>query len=102
MRKPPGEKYGGDLRTASGTRLLAQPSTAFRVIPPVRRTNLQVALRVDSKEVGKELGVRYVVEGSVQRDQNRVRVSAQLIDAASGAHLCAPQRPFFDGRSNRA
>ena len=44
---------------------------------------------VDAREVGKELGVRYVVEGSVQRDQNRVRVNAQLIDAASGAHLWA-------------
>ena len=36
---------------------------------------------VDAKEIGKELGVRYVLEGSVQRDQNRVRVNAQLIDA---------------------
>ena len=44
---------------------------------------------VDAKEIGKELGVRYVLEGSVQRDQNRVRVNAQLIDAASGAHLWA-------------
>ncbi len=44
---------------------------------------------LDAKEVGKELGVRYVVEGSVQREQNRVRVNAQLIDAASGAHLWA-------------
>ena len=42
---------------------------------------------LDAKEIGKELGVRYVVEGSVQRDQNRVRVNAQLIDATSGAHL---------------
>ena len=42
-----------------------------------------------AKEIGKELGVRYVLEGSVQRDQNRVRVNAQLIDAASGAHLWA-------------
>ena len=33
---------------------------------------------VDAKEIGKELGVRYVLEGSVQRDQNRVRVNAQL------------------------
>jgi adenylate cyclase len=37
----------------------------------------------------KEIGVRYVLEGSVQRDQNRVRVNAQLIDAESGAHLWA-------------
>ena len=44
---------------------------------------------VDAKEIGKELGVRYVLEGSVQRDQNRVRVIAQLMDAASGAHLWA-------------
>jgi adenylate cyclase len=44
---------------------------------------------IDAKEIGKELGVRYVLEGSVQRDQNRVRVNAQLIDAASGAHLWA-------------
>jgi adenylate cyclase len=44
---------------------------------------------VDAREIGKELGVRYVLEGSVQRDQNRVRVNAQLIDAASGAHLWA-------------
>ena len=44
---------------------------------------------VDAKEIGKELGVRYVLEGSVQRDQNRVRVNAQLVDAGSGAHLWA-------------
>ena len=44
---------------------------------------------VDAKEIGKELGVRYVLEGSVQRDQNRVRVNAQLVDAESGAHLWA-------------
>ena len=44
---------------------------------------------IDAKEVGKELGVRYVLEGSVQREQNRVRVNAQLIDAESGVHLWA-------------
>ena len=44
---------------------------------------------IDAKEIGKELGVRYVLEGSVQRDQNRARVNAQLIDAQSGAHLWA-------------
>jgi adenylate cyclase len=44
---------------------------------------------VDAKEIGKELGVRYVLAGSVQRDQNRVRVNAQLIDAESGAHIWA-------------
>lgn len=44
---------------------------------------------VDAKLIGKELGVRYVLEGSVQRDHNRVRINAQLIDATSGAHLWA-------------
>jgi adenylate cyclase len=44
---------------------------------------------VDAKEIGKELGVRYVLEGSVQRDQNRVRVNAQLVDSETGAHLWA-------------
>jgi TolB-like protein len=44
---------------------------------------------VDAKQIGKELGVRYVLEGSVQRDQNRVRVNAQLIDSETGAHLWA-------------
>ena len=41
------------------------------------------------KEISKELGVRYVLEGSVQRDQNHVRVNAQLIDGETGAHLWA-------------
>ena len=44
---------------------------------------------IDTKEISKELGVRYVLEGSVQRDQNQVRVNAQLIDGETGAHLWA-------------
>src|SRR5208337_443451 len=44
---------------------------------------------LDAKAIGNELGVRYVLEGSVQRDQNRVRVNAQFIDAETGAHLWA-------------
>ena len=50
---------------------------------------------VDAREIGKELGVRYVLEGSVQRDQSQVRVNAQLIDAENGGHLWAGR---FDGR----
>src|SRR6202040_2646525 len=41
------------------------------------------------KSISKELGVRYVLEGSVQRDQNHVRVNAQLIDGETDAHLWA-------------
>ena len=49
---------------------------------------------VDVKRVGRELGVRYVLEGSVRKAGNRVRITAQLVDAASGAHLWADR---FDG-----
>jgi TolB-like protein len=49
---------------------------------------------VDVKQVGRELGVRYVLEGSVRKGGNRVRITAQLIDAANGAHLWADR---FDG-----
>jgi adenylate cyclase len=44
---------------------------------------------VDVKQVGRELGVRYVLEGNVRRSGQRVRVGAQLIDAETGAHLWA-------------
>jgi adenylate cyclase len=44
---------------------------------------------VDIKQVGRELGVRYVLEGSVRKSGNRVRITAQLIEAATGAHLWA-------------
>jgi adenylate cyclase len=44
---------------------------------------------VDVKQVGRELGVRYVLEGSVRKGGNRVRITAQLIDSVTGAHLWA-------------
>ena len=46
---------------------------------------------IDAKAIGKELGVRYVLEGSVQPSGSQVRLNAQLIDADSGAHLWAEQ-----------
>jgi TolB-like protein/class 3 adenylate cyclase len=49
---------------------------------------------VDVKQVGRELGVRYVLEGSVRKAAGRVRITAQLIDATNGAHLWADR---FDG-----
>jgi TolB-like protein/class 3 adenylate cyclase len=45
--------------------------------------------QVDTKQIGRELGVRYVLEGSVQRSSNQLRVTAQLIDAQTDAHLWA-------------
>src|SRR3954452_7800223 len=49
---------------------------------------------VDVKQVGRELGVRYVLEGSVRKGGNRVRITVQLIDALTGTHLWADR---FDG-----
>jgi adenylate cyclase len=49
---------------------------------------------IDIKQAGRELGVRYVLEGSVRKAGQRVRITAQLIDAASGVHLWADR---FDG-----
>ncbi|WP_298877625.1 adenylate/guanylate cyclase domain-containing protein [uncultured Bradyrhizobium sp.] len=49
---------------------------------------------VDIKQVGRELGVRYVLEGSVRKAGNKVRITGQLIDASNGTHLWADR---FDG-----
>src|SRR5262249_35266371 len=53
--------------------------------------------RVDIKQISRELGVRFVLEGSVQRSGNKVRVNAQLIDGEINAHLWAER---FDGDTN--
>jgi TolB-like protein len=54
--------------------------------------------RVDLKQIGRELNVRYVLEGSVQRSGNRLRVNVQLIDAETGTHLWAERfdKPVAD------
>src|SRR5207248_4846012 len=49
---------------------------------------------VEVKQVGRELGVRYVLEGSVRKGGNRVRITVQLIDTMTGSHLWADR---FDG-----
>jgi adenylate cyclase len=54
---------------------------------------------IDVKQVGRELGVRYVLEGSVRKAGGRVRITAQLIDALTGAHLWADR---FDGSLENA
>jgi adenylate cyclase len=53
---------------------------------------------VDVKQVGRELGVRYVLEGSVRRSGDRVQINAQLIDAETGAHVWADR--FDTNRTN--
>ena len=52
----------------------------------------------DSRQVGKDLNVHYVVEGSIQRSDQNVRVTAQLIDASTGRHLWADR---YDREINR-
>ena len=72
------ESLTTDLSRISGSFVIAR-NTAFAF----------KGKNVDARTIGKELGVRYVLEGSVQRDQSQVRVNAQLIDAESGGHLWA-------------
>jgi TolB-like protein/class 3 adenylate cyclase len=83
----PAQDYFADGVTENLTTELSRINGSFII---ARNTAFTYKGRnVDAKNIGKELGVRYLLEGSVQRDQNRVRVNAQLIDAASGAHLWA-------------
>jgi adenylate cyclase len=94
----PEEDYFVDGITESLTTDLSRVSGAFVI---GRRTALTYKGKAaDVKEIGLKLNVRYVLEGSAQRDQNRVRINAQLVDAGSGAHLWADRfdedaaRPF--------
>ncbi len=81
----PGQDYLADALTDELTTALARIRDSFVIARNTAFTYKGKA--IDAKQIGKELGVRYVLEGSVQRDQNRVRVNAQLIDAETGAHL---------------
>ena len=85
LSNDPAQDYFADGVTENLTTELSRLHNSFVI---ARNTAFTFKGRnVDAKEIGKELGVRYVLEGSVQRDQTRVRVNAQLIDAVSDAHL---------------
>ena len=89
-------------------RSLSQVAKAGRSYPPgnrsvrfSRRRNTAFAYKgkpLDVKTIGRELNVRYVLEGSVQRGGNRMRVNVQLIDAETGNHLWAERfdKPLAD------
>jgi adenylate cyclase len=81
------ESLTTDLSRISGSFVIAR-NTAFTF----------KGKNVDAKEIGKQLGVRYVLEGSVQRGSTHVRVNAQLIDSESGGHLWADRfdKPLGD------
>ena len=87
LSNDPSQDYFADAITENLTTDLSRIRDSFVIARNTAFTYKGKA--VDAKEIGKELGVRYVLEGSVQRAENRVRVNAQLIDAESGAHLWA-------------
>ena len=69
-------------------------TAALRARLARREKRLLRRRRVAIRQVGRELGVRYVLEGSVRKSGNRVRVTGQLIEAESGSHVWADK---FDG-----
>jgi adenylate cyclase len=84
-----GQDYLVDALTDELTTALARIRDSFVI---ARNTAFTYKGKpVDAKAIGKDLGVRYVLEGSVQPSGDRMRVNAQLIDAGSGAHLWAEQ-----------
>ena len=83
----PSQDYFADGITENLTTDLSRIRNSFVI---ARNTAFTLkGKNIPIKEISKELGVRYVLEGSVQRDQNHVRVNAQLIDGETGAHLWA-------------
>ena len=85
----PGQDYLVDALTDGLTTSLARFRETFVI---ARNTAMTFKGKpIDVKAIGKDLGVRYVLEGSVQPSGDRMRVNAQLIDAGSGAHLWAEQ-----------
>jgi TolB-like protein len=100
----PFDNLGGDEATgrlADGiTEDIITDLTRFRDLDVIARNSTEVyrGRAVDIREVGKDLGVGYVLEGSIQRQADRVRVTAQLIDADTGAHLWSERwdRPAGD------
>jgi TolB-like protein/class 3 adenylate cyclase len=87
LSNDPAQDYFADGITENLTTDLSHLSGAFVI---ARNTAFTFkGKNVDAREIGKELGVRYVLEGSVQRDSGRMRVNVQLIDAGTGNHLWA-------------
>src|SRR6185503_1813269 len=85
----PSEDYFADGITEDLTTDLSRIAGSFVI---ARNTAFKFKDKaVDARQVGRELGVRYVLEGSVRRMGGTVRVNAQLIDAVTGAHLWAEQ-----------
>ena len=100
----PFDNLGGDEATgrlADGiTEDIITDLARFRELDVIARNSTEAykGKPVDVRQVGKELNVGYVLEGSIQRQGERVRVTAQLVDAGSGAHVWSERwdRPAED------
>jgi len=87
LSNDPSQDYFADGITENLTTDLSHIHNSFVI---ARNTAFTFKGRnVDDKQIGRELGVRYLLEGSVQRERNRVRIGAELIDAETGADLWA-------------
>jgi len=87
LSEDPKQEYFSDGITEDLTSDLSQLSNLFVIARHSAFTYKGKAVKV--QDVSKELGVRYVLEGSVRKADDQVRISAQLIDATTGAHLWA-------------
>lgn len=100
----PFENYGGgeaDARLADGlVEDIITDLSRFRSLGVIARNSSEIykGKPVDVRQVGKDLNVRYVLEGSMQRQEDRIRVSAQLVDTGTGEHVWADRfdRPVAD------
>src|SRR5207253_5811218 len=88
----PDQEYFADGITDDLTTDLSRISGSFVISRNTAFTYKGKA--ADVRQIGRELGVRYVLEGSVRKAGSRLRITGQLIDAATGAHLWADR---FDG-----
>jgi len=87
LSNDPDQQYFADGITDDLTTDLSRISGSFVI---ARNTAFTYKGRpVDAKQIGRELGVRYVLEGSVRRAGDQIRVNAQLVDAETGAHVWA-------------
>ena len=96
MSEDPKQEYFSDGITEDLTSDLSQLSNLFVIARNSAFTYKGKAVKV--QDVSKELGVRYVLEGSVRKADDQVRITAQLIDATTGAHQWAERydRPLKD------
>jgi adenylate cyclase len=87
MSGDPGQEYFSDGITED---IITELSRFSELLVIARNSTFTYKGKaVDVRQIGRELGVRYVLEGSIRRDGDRVRISAQLVDAATGAHRWA-------------